>query len=183
MVSAPVEHRNGSDGRFQAVLARLRYEGPPFDGLKRRSWRNCVRSPRDHGVVTCRSSSNTSPTTTRSSKLWYTRLTTPAFQSKTQPEHVVVEWVRTRGDHAILRWDPPENHDASARPVPVPLRSELKTSHLHVTHEGEPVQFSLDGEMIETNELSIHSRPGAMQFFVSDDYDPSPEEWSKPPPQ
>lgn len=61
--------------------------------------------------------------------------------------------------------------------------TRVKTSHLHVTHEGEPVQFSLDGEMIETNELSIDSRRGAMQFFVSDDYDPSPEEWSNLPPQ
>jgi YegS/Rv2252/BmrU family lipid kinase len=58
--------------------------------------------------------------------------------------------------------------------------TRIKTSHLHVTHDGDPVQFSLDGEMIETNELTVDSTPGAMQFFVGDDYDPDPEEWSKP---
>ena len=58
--------------------------------------------------------------------------------------------------------------------------TRIKTSHLHVTHDGDPVQFSLDGEMIETNELTVDSTPGAMQFFVGDDYDPDPVEWSKP---
>lgn len=61
--------------------------------------------------------------------------------------------------------------------------TRVKTSHLHVTHEGEPVQFSLDGEMIETNELTVDSRPGAMQFFVGERYDPSPVEWSNRTPE
>lgn len=37
----------------------------------------------------------------------------------------IYEWVRTRGDHAILRWEPPEGHDTEARTVPVPLHDEL----------------------------------------------------------
>ncbi|WP_254274398.1 diacylglycerol/lipid kinase family protein [Haloarcula marina] len=58
--------------------------------------------------------------------------------------------------------------------------TRIKSSHLHVTHDGDPVQFSLDGEMIETNELTVDSNPGAIEFFVGDDYDPAPEEWSRP---
>lgn len=37
----------------------------------------------------------------------------------------IFEWERTRGDHAILRWEPPEDHDSEARTVPVPLHDEL----------------------------------------------------------
>ena len=61
--------------------------------------------------------------------------------------------------------------------------TRVKTSHLHVTHEGGPVQFSLDGEMIETHELTVDSRAGAMEFAVGPDYDPNPEEWSGTTPQ
>ncbi|WP_440772725.1 diacylglycerol/lipid kinase family protein [Natronorubrum sp. DTA28] len=57
--------------------------------------------------------------------------------------------------------------------------TRLKTSHLHVTHEGAPVQFSLDGEMIDETELTVDSQPGAMEFFVGPSYDPNPEEWGK----
>ena len=42
----------------------------------------------------------------------------------------IYEWVRTNGDHAILRWDPPEDHDSDARTVPVPLHNELDTGTL-----------------------------------------------------
>jgi predicted RNA binding protein YcfA (HicA-like mRNA interferase family) len=31
----------------------------------------------------------------------------------------IYEWVRTNGDHAILRWEPPDHHDSDARTVPV----------------------------------------------------------------
>lgn len=37
---------------------------------------------------------------------------------------------RIRGDHYILRWDPPEDHDSDARTVPVPDHDELRTSTL-----------------------------------------------------
>lgn len=56
--------------------------------------------------------------------------------------------------------------------------TRVKTSHLHVAHTGEPVQFSLDGEMLTENELTADSRPRAMRFFVGPTYEPSPEEWS-----
>ncbi|WP_254821370.1 type II toxin-antitoxin system HicA family toxin [Haloglomus halophilum] len=42
----------------------------------------------------------------------------------------IYEWDRTNGDHAILRWEPPEDHDADARTVPVPLHDELDTGTL-----------------------------------------------------
>ncbi|MFB6107239.1 MAG: diacylglycerol kinase family protein [Haloplanus sp.] len=61
--------------------------------------------------------------------------------------------------------------------------TRVKTSHLHVRHEGPPVQFSLDGEMVETDELTVDSRRGAMEFFVGDSYDPAPVEWSKTTPE
>jgi hypothetical protein len=37
----------------------------------------------------------------------------------------IYEWDRTRGDHAILRWEPPDGYDTDARTVPVPLHDEL----------------------------------------------------------
>jgi len=42
----------------------------------------------------------------------------------------IYEWVRTNGDHAILRWDLPDNHDSDARTVPVPLHDELDSGTL-----------------------------------------------------
>lgn len=57
--------------------------------------------------------------------------------------------------------------------------TRLKTSHLSVTLDGEPVQFSLDGELIETNQLSADSRPGALRFLVGPSYDPNPPEWGQ----
>lgn len=42
----------------------------------------------------------------------------------------IFEWDRTNGDHAILRWEPPEGHDADARTVPVPLHDEIDTGTL-----------------------------------------------------
>ena len=37
----------------------------------------------------------------------------------------IYEWVRTRGDHAVLRWEPPDDHDSPARTVVVPLHDEI----------------------------------------------------------
>jgi len=42
----------------------------------------------------------------------------------------IYEWDRTRGDHAILRWEPPEDHDEPARTVVVPLHDEVNTGTL-----------------------------------------------------
>ncbi|WP_338738963.1 type II toxin-antitoxin system HicA family toxin [Haloplanus salilacus] len=44
--------------------------------------------------------------------------------------HSPGKWQRTRGDHAILRWEPPEDHDAEARTVPVPLHDEISEGTL-----------------------------------------------------
>ncbi|WP_435195496.1 type II toxin-antitoxin system HicA family toxin [Natronomonas sp. EA1] len=40
------------------------------------------------------------------------------------------EWVRTNGDHAILRWKSPPGHDADSRTVPVPLHDEISEGTL-----------------------------------------------------
>ena len=37
----------------------------------------------------------------------------------------IYEWDRTRGDHAILQWEPPAGHDTPARTVVVPLHDEV----------------------------------------------------------
>lgn len=42
----------------------------------------------------------------------------------------IYEWIRTRGDHAILRWEPPDGHATDARTVPVPLHDELSIGTL-----------------------------------------------------
>ena len=42
----------------------------------------------------------------------------------------IYEWKRTRGDHAILRWEPPEGHSADARTVPIPLHDEVSEGTL-----------------------------------------------------
>lgn len=34
------------------------------------------------------------------------------------------------GDHTILHWEPPEDHDSDARTVPVPLHDEVDTGTL-----------------------------------------------------
>ncbi|WP_436903741.1 type II toxin-antitoxin system HicA family toxin [Halovenus halobia] len=42
----------------------------------------------------------------------------------------IYEWDRTNGDHAILRWEPPDDHDADARTVPVPLHDSVDVGTL-----------------------------------------------------
>lgn len=37
---------------------------------------------------------------------------------------------RINGDHFILRWEPPEDHDSDAQTVPVPRHDELSTGTL-----------------------------------------------------
>jgi YegS/Rv2252/BmrU family lipid kinase len=61
--------------------------------------------------------------------------------------------------------------------------TRLKTSHLHVTHGGESLLCSLDGEMVDVTDLTVDSDPGAMQFHVGASYDPDPVEWSTRTPQ
>jgi len=42
----------------------------------------------------------------------------------------IYQYERTRGDHVILRWEPPESHDSDARTVPVPLHDEVSEGTL-----------------------------------------------------
>lgn len=42
----------------------------------------------------------------------------------------IYRWDRTNGDHAILVWDPPEDHNSDRRTVPVPLHDELREGTL-----------------------------------------------------
>ncbi|MEZ3114533.1 type II toxin-antitoxin system HicA family toxin [Halobaculum sp. MBLA0147] len=42
----------------------------------------------------------------------------------------IYELDRISGDHAILVWNPPADHDADARTVPVPLHDELSEGTL-----------------------------------------------------
>lgn len=43
--------------------------------------------------------------------------------------------VRTTGDHLILRWDPPEEHNTASRVVTVPLHESVSIGTLHDTAE------------------------------------------------
>ena len=52
----------------------------------------------------------------------------------------IYEWERTRGDHAILRWEPPEGHDSEARTVPVPLHDEISEGTLREIGEQARMQ-------------------------------------------
>jgi len=64
----------------------------------------------------------------------------------------IYEWVRTNGDHAILRWNPPENHDSDARTVPVPLHDELDTGTLRSIGEQAGMKdFDAFRDWIERN--------------------------------
>lgn len=42
----------------------------------------------------------------------------------------IYRWDRTNGDHAILVWDPPDDHNSNRRTVPVPLHDELREGTL-----------------------------------------------------
>lgn len=54
--------------------------------------------------------------------------------------------------------------------------TRLQASALDVTVlDGTPVTFSLDGEMIESCELSFGVRPGALRMAVGEGYDPDPD--------
>lgn len=52
----------------------------------------------------------------------------------------------------------------------------LRTPELHVqVAGGGRTTFSLDGEMVETEELTIRTRPSALNLCVGERYDPNPE--------
>lgn len=64
----------------------------------------------------------------------------------------IYRWDRTNGDHAILRWEPPEDHDSDARTVPVPLHDELAEGTLRSIGEQAGMRdFQLFVEWIDQN--------------------------------
>lgn len=64
----------------------------------------------------------------------------------------IYEWVRTRGDHAILRWEPPDDHDTDARTVPVPLHDELDIGTLrNIADLAGALEFDRFSEWIDEN--------------------------------
>lgn len=64
----------------------------------------------------------------------------------------IYEWRRTRGDHAILRWEPPDDHDADARTVPVPLHDELATGTLRsIAEQAGAKEFDEFRDWIDRN--------------------------------
>ena len=64
----------------------------------------------------------------------------------------IYEWVRTTGDHAILRWKPPSDHDSDARTVPVPLHDELSTGTLRdIAEQAGAKDFQAFCDWIERN--------------------------------
>ena len=40
------------------------------------------------------------------------------------------DWIRTTGSHMILKWEPPEEHDAETRTVSVPRHDRIDTGTL-----------------------------------------------------
>ncbi len=57
---------------------------------------------------------------------------------------------------------------------PQTTRKKVPSLELAV-QDGEPIAFSLDGEIIERHRLSLHTRRHALRIAVGDDYDPSPD--------
>lgn len=54
--------------------------------------------------------------------------------------------------------------------------TRLRVPDLHAVHDGDPVQFSLDGELLEGAELSAECRQGALRFHVGDRYVATPHD-------
>jgi predicted RNA binding protein YcfA (HicA-like mRNA interferase family) len=64
----------------------------------------------------------------------------------------IYDWERTNGDHAILRWEPPETHDSNARTVPVPLHDEISEGTLRdIADLAGAKEFDAFCEWIEEN--------------------------------
>jgi len=64
----------------------------------------------------------------------------------------IYEWDRTNGDHAILRWEPPADHDSDARTVPVPLHDELSPGTLRdIASQAGAKDFEAFRDWIERN--------------------------------
>ena len=59
--------------------------------------------------------------------------------------------------------------------------THLRASRLDVTGlDGDPLTFSLDGEIRELDAVAMYARPRTLSVPVGDDYDPDPESVSEP---
>jgi predicted RNA binding protein YcfA (HicA-like mRNA interferase family) len=64
----------------------------------------------------------------------------------------IYEWDRTNGDHAILRWEPPADHDSDARTVTVPLHDEIDGGTLRsIAEQAGAKDFDAFREWIDRN--------------------------------
>lgn len=61
-------------------------------------------------------------------------------------------WRRTAGDHAILRWEPPEHHDTEPRTVSVPLHDSVDIGTLRgIADDAGAEDFDAFCEWIDRN--------------------------------
>jgi len=59
---------------------------------------------------------------------------------------------RINGDHFILRWDPPEDHDSAARTVVVPRHDEISTGTLRdIGDQAEMKEFQQFLDWLDRN--------------------------------
>lgn len=64
----------------------------------------------------------------------------------------IYELVRIRGGHAILRWEPPDDHAANARTVVVPLHEELNEGTLReIGNQAGMIEFQEFKAWIDRN--------------------------------
>ena len=60
--------------------------------------------------------------------------------------------IRTTGDHVILRWHPPADHESEARVVSIPLHDELATGTLRgIAKDAGANDFKAFCEWIDRN--------------------------------
>jgi diacylglycerol kinase family enzyme len=83
-----------------------------------------------------------------------------------------------RFDVAVVEEMPPTNAVAEAAVHRFLAQGTEGVTHLHaqsVTIEGaDPVTFSLDGELIERERLSLSVLPRTLSLRVGEEYDPNP---------
>jgi predicted RNA binding protein YcfA (HicA-like mRNA interferase family) len=62
------------------------------------------------------------------------------------------EHVRTTGDHLILRWTPPDEHETDPRTVTVPLHDSVSIGTLHdIADDAGAEEFDAFCEWMERN--------------------------------
>jgi len=62
------------------------------------------------------------------------------------------EWVRTTGSHMILRWEPPEDHDAQPRTMTVPRHDRVREGTLRdIAEQAGAEDFETSCKWIDTD--------------------------------